>query len=162
MHIAPGTGLPAMRSRLERKIQEAPALPNNLRLKALNALARMPEGDRLCHGDFHPDNVIETPTGPVIIDWVDVTSGAPLADVARTALLVRHGSLPSGNPLMLLLNVMRKSFYNAYLNRYFELAPGSPAEVEAWLPIVAAARMSEGITSEDTTLRSIAARLDNQ
>lgn len=159
MHAAPGAGLPSLRPRLESKIRHADPLPPDLRQAVLDALARLPEGDKLCHGDFHPDNVIETKDGPVIIDWVDATCGAPLADVARTALLVRYGSLPPGNPLNALLSLVRGVFYNAYLRRYFELAPGSPAEVAAWLPVVAAARLSERIASEENNLLRIASRL---
>ena len=44
-------------------------------------------GDRLCHNDFHPDNIIfRTPEegGPVIIDWERAGVGDPIADVAGT------------------------------------------------------------------------------
>lgn len=162
MHTAPGTGLPPMRERLEWKIQRASALPTHLRQAALAALEKMPFGDRVCHGDFHPDNVLETSSGSVIIDWTDATCGTPLADVARTALLVRHATLPPGNPLTLLITFARGIFYNAYIKRYFELSPGNPADIAAWLPIIAAARLSEGITSEENNLLSMAARLEEQ
>lgn len=48
--------------------------------------------------DFHPDNVLLAARGPVIIDWPDATRGQPLADVARTSLLLRLGGLPPGWP----------------------------------------------------------------
>ena len=162
MHTASGAGLPPMRERLESKIRHAEPLPEKLRAAALAALKRLPENDRLCHGDFHPGNIIESPEGPVIIDWVDVTSGEPLADVARTALLVRYAALPSGNPMNLLIEFVRGGFYKAYLTRYFELAPGSQSDVDAWLPVVAAARLSEGISREERSLLAMAARLEER
>src|SRR5215471_10254672 len=56
---------------------------------SLTRLANMPEGDRLCHGDFHPINVLGEISRPVVIDWPDACSGDPAADVCRSYLLLR-------------------------------------------------------------------------
>ena len=45
-------------------------------------------GDRVIHLDLHPDNVVITPRGPVVIDWRNATDGAPELDVALAALLL--------------------------------------------------------------------------
>jgi Ser/Thr protein kinase RdoA (MazF antagonist) len=58
MHSRPAADLPEQRERLQYKIQHAAALPDELRQAALAALYRLPIGERLCHGDFHPDNVL--------------------------------------------------------------------------------------------------------
>ncbi len=42
----------------------------------------------LCHGDLHPSNVILTDDGPMIVDWFDACRGEPVAEVARTSLLL--------------------------------------------------------------------------
>ncbi len=42
---------------------------------------------RLLHGDFHPNNILYTASGPVVIDWSFASSGDPLLDVARTLAL---------------------------------------------------------------------------
>ncbi len=91
IHALPGAGLPAYRERLEGGIRGAQMLTAHLKDAALSALARLPDGDALCHGDFHPDNVIVTARGPIIIDWMTAVRGNPLADVARTSLLLRLG-----------------------------------------------------------------------
>jgi aminoglycoside phosphotransferase (APT) family kinase protein len=52
---------------------------------ARRCLAELPDGTALCHGDFHPGNVLITPRGPVIIDWETATRGHPLGDVACTS-----------------------------------------------------------------------------
>jgi aminoglycoside phosphotransferase (APT) family kinase protein len=49
----------------------------------LASLGELPNGNVICHGDFHPKNVLITTEGPVIIDWADATLGHPLADVDR-------------------------------------------------------------------------------
>ena len=34
--------------------------------------------------DFHPENVILSPSGPVVIDWANARAGEPALDVAMT------------------------------------------------------------------------------
>jgi len=133
--------LPSQRQRLEDRIRAAEALSPDLREVVLRALDRMPEGDRLCHGDFHPGQVLMASNGPVIIDWVDATRGNPLADVARSSVILQ-GLGPS---IPWLLRALARWFHVMYLNRYPELRPGGRQEFTAWRPIVAAARLSENI-----------------
>ncbi len=66
-----------------------------LRQRALDALEQSPDGVALCH----PDNALMSVSGPIIIDWPDVTLGHPLADVARTLILCRHWAVDAGNPV---------------------------------------------------------------
>jgi aminoglycoside phosphotransferase (APT) family kinase protein len=42
------------------------------------------EGERLIHLDFHPDNVLLSSRGPVVIDWANSRAGEPALDVAMT------------------------------------------------------------------------------
>ena len=55
----------------------------------LDGIADMPDGDRLCHGDFHPMNILGEASQPVIIDWLDARRGDPAADVCRSYLLMK-------------------------------------------------------------------------
>ena len=139
-----GEALPAQHPRLAEKIRTARALPEALRDRALAALEKLPDGDRLTHGDFHPGNVMLTPPGAVIIDWIDAARGNPLADVARTTILLRGVSATGqgGSPLLVRLALL---FHGAYLRRYFALRPGGQEEYRRWLPVVAAARLNEDI-----------------
>lgn len=92
---------------------------------------------------------------PVVIDWIDVTSGHPLADFARTAILIQYGAPPPQNPLGLIIQLGRGKLYQVYHQRYFELSHANPTDVQAWIPVIAAARLSEGIAEEESTLVSI-------
>jgi aminoglycoside phosphotransferase (APT) family kinase protein len=58
------------------------------RLHALPARPGAAAGDRLVHLDLHPDNVMLTAGGPVVIDWRNATDGPPELDVAMAALIV--------------------------------------------------------------------------
>lgn len=156
MHACPCSALPAQRAVLEHSITYAPVLPERLRSRVLQRLARLPDGAVICHGDFHPDNIVMTAQGPVIIDWMTATCGDPVADVARTTLLFRTADAPESDPVRAAaLEQARHRFYATYRRAYEEQAPLAATEVEAWLPIVAAARMAEQITGEEARLLSI-------
>jgi uncharacterized protein (TIGR02172 family) len=155
MHTCRVPELPSLRQRLEKKIREAETLPSDMRRAILATLDRLPDDDCLCHGDFHPDNVLLTARGPIIIDWTDATCGSPLADVARTSLLLRVGALPSGPSALWLLSVGRRWFRLAYLKRYFQLRPGDPRQLSAWQPVIAAARLKEKIPGEQEQLLAL-------
>ncbi|GMA78089.1 hypothetical protein GCM10025880_45060 [Methylorubrum aminovorans] len=90
IHACPAPGLPSQHGRLRHQIAGA-RVPEPLRAAALAALDRLPAGDRLCHGDVHPGNVIATSAGLHLIDWQKAAAGNPAADVARSELMLRYG-----------------------------------------------------------------------
>lgn len=137
------TEIPSQRQKLVSKIQHAEVLPAHLRSEALAALGGMPDGDRLCHGDFHPGNILITRKGESIIDWIDSACGNPLADLARTTILLLGAA--GSRPRALVQKAIVRIFHAAYIRHYFRLRPGGEDEYGRWLPIVAAARLSEEI-----------------
>jgi aminoglycoside phosphotransferase (APT) family kinase protein len=155
MHACHPTHLPAQRERLREKIQNARPLSDAMKQTTLTALAQLPEDTALCHGDFHPDNIVLSARGPVILDWTDATCGHPLADVARTALLMQHAALPPHIPGRRLIEIGRALWYRLYLRRYCELCSILPEDVKVWMLPVAAARLSEGIAEEEQQLVSL-------
>ena len=159
MHTHSVPELPSQRERLERKIKRAELLPEDVRQAALHALELLPEDDKLCHGDFHPNNIILTSRGPVIIDWIDASQGCPIMDVARSTLLMGGGPLPPGTPVSWLVRRILNLFYQIYLKRYFQLNPGDREQLPSWVPVAAAARLDENITADEVRLLSIAQNL---
>ena len=152
MHTCTVAKLPLQRQQLQRKIQSASGLAQDTKAAILTDLDQLQEDNTLCHGDFHPENILLTVEGPVIIDWVDATQGSPLVDVARTTLLLRAGELPpSASELGREKSAeMRHLFYEAYLERYTEMQSISRETVARWELPVAAARLSEGISNSET------------
>lgn len=137
-------GVPDQRSRIQRKIHHAQALSAPTRERLLEALSHLPDGDRVCHGDFHPANVLVAGEQETVIDWIDASRGNPLADVARTSILALGAAetMQTSNPF---LKTFTKILHSAYLRYYFILRPGGEQEYRRWLPVVAGARLSEDI-----------------
>ena len=154
MHACTVSELPSQRRRLEDRIRETRGLSTDVKGAVLKALDEITDDDRLCHGDFHPDNILMTTEGPIIIDWMDATSGNPSLDVARTSLLLSMGALPLGTPAPArwLMEAMRHWFHMAYLRRYFQLRPSGRQQPTAWQSVIAAARLGENITEEQDRL----------
>lgn len=143
--------LPSQRQRLIDKLRDAVALPADLRSKALSVLDSMPDGNRLCHGDFHPLNILVSGQEEIIIDWIDASLGNPLADLARTTIILL-GAVETDQVPNLFEKVFVRIFHNKYLRHYFSLRPGGEHEYSCWLPIIAAARLSENISELETWL----------
>jgi uncharacterized protein (TIGR02172 family) len=108
---------------------------------ARRALAELPDGDAVCHGDFHPGNVLLAPRGPVVIDWSAATRGHPLGDVALTRRLFELAEMPAWEPrsVRLLLAVSRSLLHRTYLNHYGRLRGTTRRDADAWHHVVAVA-----------------------
>lgn len=144
-------GIPAQRKRLQNKINHADALSAPLKESLLNALQSLPDGDRVCHGDFHPANVVISGEDARVIDWMDASRGNPLADVARTSIILL-GAAESEEIPHRFIKALVKIFHSIYLRDYFRLRPGNKDEYRRWLPIVGGARLSENIPELETWL----------
>lgn len=137
--------IPKQRQRIRDKISEVKVLPTALQSKVLTALENLSDGDRLCHGDFHPGNIILSGNREITIDWADTSLGNPMADLARTSIILLGSAenVKKQNPL---IKPFVHIFHKRYIRHYFLLNPGGETEYSRWLPIIAAARLSENIT----------------
>jgi aminoglycoside phosphotransferase (APT) family kinase protein len=139
-------GLPSLRERITAGI-EASDSPVADKQTARDRLAALPDGTALCHGDFHPGNVLLTRRGPVVIDWDSASRGDPLGDLACTSRLMQTASLPPWSPgyVHLLLRCLRPAMHRSYLKRYLQLSAGTRGQIEAWQAPLAVAARSWGI-----------------
>lgn len=158
MHANPTRpDIPSQKRRLEDKLNHAEILPAALKKAALAQLEKLPDGNAICHGDFHPGNLLVAGDRVVIIDWIDATLGNPLADVARTTVIAL-GAAESPGVVHPLLRLLIRLYHRVYIEHYFSLRPGGRQEYERWLPVVAAARLSENIRQQENWLIRIAQR----
>jgi Ser/Thr protein kinase RdoA (MazF antagonist) len=86
--------LPSLRERIAKGIGASQTLGDSAKQAALQRLAELPDGTAVCHGDFHPENIILGKRGPMIVDWESATQGDALGDVACTLRLMRRAALP--------------------------------------------------------------------
>lgn len=80
--------------------------------------------------------------GFMVVDWLDACCGNPLADVCRTYVLLRH-AMPD--------RAM------GYLEAYASVIGSEVSGILAWLPLIAAARLTEGVANENDELLRLAA-----
>ena len=161
MHNSPSLELASQREWLESAVQRAPLLAADVKDRVLQALDRLPDGDAVCHGDYHPDNILMSPQGPVVIDWMNATRGNPLADVARTSLMCRVGASPPGASSLVRLatRLGQGAFHRLYLREYSARRPFDHEQLETWIPVVAATRLAEHIPEEERQLVTLVEKL---
>ncbi len=147
--------IPVLRAALKQRIESSDRVPEHLSKFALEILDRLPDGESLCHGDFHLSNIMMSQGTPVVIDWTNAARGDPTADVARTLLLSRIGEPPPGSAalLRLLALVGRRILTSAYLRSYRRARPLDMSLVSRWeIPVAAARLASEPIPGEEPAL----------
>lgn len=137
IHEVIETQLPPLKARLRTNIGRAAVLDTHRKDRLLAQLAALPDANRLCHGDFHPWNVLGTPERATVVDWLDATSGTPAADVCRSYVLIAHASA-----------LLAKT----YVETYAKLTGLDVNEVWRWRPVVAGARLAEGVPDEEAAL----------
>lgn len=152
IHEKSTLGLPSYRDRLRHDIDETPHLTEVLRRKARDLLEQLPDGQNICHGDFHPENILITQRGPVVIDWMTACSGSPWADVARTSLILTIGVRAAANQIPLFLRIMARLYHRSYLQKYRVLRADPENEMRRWMTLIAAARLNENIIPEREAL----------
>lgn len=128
-----------IKDKFRRKLSNAENIDENTRYELLQRLEGMKNHTKLCHGDFNPSNVIIKENAEVyVIDWAHVTQGNASADVARTFLLF---SIEGKNELA-----------EKYINLFSEKSGISKANIQRWIPIVAATQMTKGKEEEQEFL----------
>ena len=91
-------------------------------------LQGLPDGEQLCHNDFHSLNIVMYEGSLYIVDWADAASGSPEADVCRSYLVY---------------SLYASYMADQYLDVYGRKSGVNRKNVLRWLPIIAAARLTE-------------------
>jgi aminoglycoside phosphotransferase (APT) family kinase protein len=141
VHAIPAVHLGGLKARLASNIRRADILGAAAQGRLLEELERRTEGDRLCHGDFHLSNILGPIDRPALLDWLDASRGDPAADVCRSYVLMK----PSFPPIAV-----------AYVEQYARASGKEISEILSWTPIVAAARLAEGVERETAALLEMA------
>jgi len=83
-----------------------------------NEIEGLPEGNSLCHGDYHPGNIWIDINGKLsVIDFMNVCHGPWQYDVARTYVLISEGDVPQEIPNREKIIYMQKQLGEIYLKK---------------------------------------------
>ncbi|MEL3971930.1 aminoglycoside phosphotransferase family protein [Rossellomorea oryzaecorticis] len=134
IHSKTADSIEPMREKLIRQIVSTGKLSQIQKKALMKKLESMAFENRLCHGDFHLNNLIMSDDNVTIIDWIDSSSGDIRADVYRTYLLYSQVS---------------SEVAELYLRLYCQKSGLSKEEILEWAPIIAGARLSENVSSEN-------------
>jgi len=102
-------------------------------------LDSLPDGDALCHGDFHPGNVLLRAGQPVVIDFMTYGRGAAILDIARTYYLMANG----------MRGLIDDRLHDAMGAQYLACMGVRREALLSVLPIVMAARLAESPTDAE-------------
>jgi len=145
--------------RMSRLLPEGTIRPDQYsKLEAY--LSRLPDGNNICHMDFHPNNILLESRAyePYqVIDWAEAVKGAREADIAMTSLILSMAEESPGTNLLLriLIPIFRKLFERYYRSAVLT-SPDAVTEehIEKWTLAVAIFRM--GMWSLESEYRVLA------
>jgi aminoglycoside phosphotransferase (APT) family kinase protein len=143
--LVPAVTLPRQRDRLTSKIRRAAATIDASLAQALDSLPPETHLLRLCHGDLHPSNVLLARDGPMIVDWFDASRGDPIADVARSSLVLLSDGVHPPRHLPGSDRETLSALTDAYLERLRESLDFDHETLLRWQAVNAVARMAEGV-----------------
>jgi aminoglycoside phosphotransferase (APT) family kinase protein len=79
---------------------------------------RLGDGDAFVHLDLHPDNVMLTGNGPVVIDWTNAGRGAPEAEIADLWLIMSNATVPGSRVEATLIGWGRGLFLRTFMQHF--------------------------------------------
>lgn len=120
----------------------------------MNILAELPRGNDICHGDFHPGNIMIAGNQYFVIDWFGATLGEKLSDIAHSYLLMRNMPKMPGEDdhqsymLKCICNIISRKYLSTW-RKFYSFDWGNFSK---WLIVRAAERLCYGMPSEKERL----------
>lgn len=103
----------------------------------LNLLDKLPDSDYLCHGDYHPGNILITNGEMYVIDFMNICTGPRLYDIARTVYLIESYKSTDTN---------FKKVQDSIIGLYLEEMNVEKCQLEEYLKVISFARNGEIIS----------------
>lgn len=155
MHKYEINDIHTQKNTLKLAIQQTNLLSDDQKMEITNYLEKLPDGNTLCHGDIHPENIVVSKSKLYVIDWSNAYSGNSNGDVARTYYVLKYGLAPSDE------NTLKKNFIvrfffktiksivaKTYIKYYKKLTGISLKEIKKWDLAIFAARLREPVPLE--------------
>jgi len=135
-------------------VSRSELLPEEIKADILALVEALPGGRDLCHGDFHPGNIIRMQDRDCIIDWSAASRGDFHSDVAHTYLLLKNvPRVPGvGRTMHTLQRRVGSAVASTYLHSLGQELRVDRGLLSRWLLVKAAERTYYGLPSEKARL----------
>jgi len=146
--------LPSLKEALGHIIRHSAHLEDRTKEMVLEVLLALPDGEVICHMDFHPENIYLSGERVTVLDWMTAAKGHPLADVARTEMILKYAVIP-GVPEELndQMRVAREELLRGYHETYFPegLSDEDAGLLKSFETVLLATRLSENLPREEVS-----------
>ena len=124
-------------------INNAVLIDDNERIWLKGLATSIPCGNTFIHGDFNPFNILMHHDVPMLIDFVSLSIGNALFDVAYTVMMFRYAEPPDKDLTILKrLIPMRSILEQLFIDEYMRILPFDLAALEPWLIMAAIERLN--------------------
>ena len=130
----------------------------------MDTLEHLRAGISLCHGDFHPGNILHRDGTDYIIDWSGATKGDVAYDIAHTYILLRVVPRAPGIGLLMhwIQKLLGKAMASIYMKTIMKSISIDRGQLSKWVLIKAAERTYYGLPSEMARLHTFINRYVGQ
>jgi thiamine kinase-like enzyme len=114
-------------------------------------IKKLPEGNNLCHGDFHPENVLLENDEYYVIDWMTGMQGNIAADVARTEMIIQNAGIPGNIPYVIkrIMQIFQRKLSQIYIKEYCKISGIKKEEIRKWKLPIYIARLDEDNSKDE-------------
>jgi aminoglycoside phosphotransferase (APT) family kinase protein len=145
LHAVPSEGFPAGDDLLEQRLRlphrVCEELDDDALRRGLEQVETLEPTLRdfpvsVCHGDYHPLNVLVSGAVVTVIDWTDAGLGDRHGDIARTQGLLDLAELAAGNGVeRRVLRIVGPWFARTYRRAYERRLGVDPSRIALWMPV---------------------------
>lgn len=141
----------SVKEKLKRDITHVGSLTEEEKQLLYSYMESLPDGDCLCHFDFHPDNLMISGDKNYVIDWMTACIGDPNSDVARTSLMLNYAEIPRVPWLVKVwIKLFQNRIYKVYIKEYLLVSGANISDIQKWELPLAAARLCEWIPEAES------------
>lgn len=147
-HVDVNYRLPRVNQRMEEMIMEVEEeiLASEIKKAIIEIIRAFPDENKLCHGDYHPGNVLLSGERVVIIDWMTAMCGNKLYDISKTIMMIRYNDIYIKSKILIFFGEkLRKYMSDIYLKEYLKATHIQREVLEEWYVPVAATMLFEPI-----------------
>jgi len=157
IHQYTSDGLPSQKDRLSLIIGKSAKILGEKEKIIVDYLESLPDGDSICHGDLHFNNVMVSDDKLIAVDWNSSYRGNPLGDVARTCLMISSPKIQmtSLNFMTNLTEYTKWLSQWSYLNEYMALSKVKYDNIDDWILPIAAGKLKDKVNGDQKRLMDI-------